>query len=74
MARLTRSRLALTRALGLGAGAGITALCFEMYWDTWQAFAYNAMLWLILGLLVAALRIEPSANNEDVELAAGVEP
>jgi len=72
--RLTRSRLALTRALGLGAGAGITALCFEMYWDTWQAFAYNAMLWLILGLLVAALRIEPSANNEDVELAAGVEP
>lgn len=56
---LTRSRRSLSRAIGLGAGAGIAGLCFEMYWDTWQAFPYNAMLWLIFGLLVAAVKIEP---------------
>jgi len=56
---LTRSRRSISRALALGAGAGIVGLCFEMYWDTWQAFPYNAMLWLIFGLLVAAVKIEP---------------
>ena len=67
---LTRSRRSLTRSIGLGAGGGILALCFEMYWDTWQAFPYNAMLWLLLALLVAAVKIEP----QTAETPEGVTP
>jgi len=55
--RLTKlsSRVSATAALGIT--AGICALAFEMYWDMWRGFCYNAMLWFILGILEAIRRL-----------------
>jgi hypothetical protein len=45
-------------ALGLGWTCGIVALCWEMYWDIWRGYTYNAMLWMMIGLMEVMLEIE----------------
>jgi O-antigen ligase len=37
---------------------GLTALAWEMYWDVWGGFPYNALLWALCGFAVAAQRID----------------
>ncbi|MFN8545805.1 MAG: O-antigen ligase family protein [Candidatus Binatia bacterium] len=43
---------------GIGWFGGLIALLWEMYWDVWRGFTYNAMLWALIGLAAAAGRIE----------------
>lgn len=52
--RVSRSSQPTLRAAGIGCSAGILALCFEMYWDAWIGFPYNALLWFLFGLMGAA--------------------
>ncbi len=56
--RLTRARDPFIATFALGASGGLVAMLWEMYWDTFQAFPYNGLLWLLFGLLAAAWRIE----------------
>jgi len=55
--RLTRSRRPLIRVTAIGWSAGLLALCWEMSWDIWRGFTYNALLWFLLGVMDAAERI-----------------
>jgi O-antigen ligase len=62
--KLTCSGAPTIRAVALAASAGLLALSFEMFWDIWLGFSYNAMLWFILGLLGAAGRIEQRSKHK----------
>lgn len=55
--RLTRTSTGLVRTTAIAWSAGLVALCWEMYWDAWRGFSYNAILWFMLGLTEAADRI-----------------
>lgn len=56
--RLSRSPDWQMRTFGLGWTAGILALSWQMYWVPWRGFAYNAVLWLLLGMTEGALMLE----------------
>jgi O-antigen ligase len=62
--KLTHSDLPSVRAIALAASAGISALAFEMYWDIWVGFTYNALLWFIFGLLCAAGTIDEHSKHK----------
>ncbi len=59
--RLSHGIRPISRILGLGMSAAIVALAFEMNWDTWTDFTYNALFWFLLGLMCAAERLEAAA-------------
>ena len=44
--------------LGVAAVAAIPALMFQMSWVNWTGFAYNAMLWCLLGLVDGASLVQ----------------
>lgn len=44
-------------AIGLGWTAGMVALTWEMYWDIWQGFPYNALMWMLWGLTGSMIRL-----------------
>jgi len=56
--RLTRSRDPAISSLALGISAGIVSMLWEMYWDTFRGFAYNALLWMLFALLAALWQLE----------------
>jgi O-antigen ligase len=56
--RLVRARDPFIATFALGVSGGLVAMLWEMYWDTFQMFPYNGLLWLLFGLLAAARRIE----------------
>jgi len=68
--RLTRSRRPLIRVTAIGWSAGLLALCWEMSWDIWRGFTYNALLWFLLGLMDAAERIARRASQAETSRAA----
>ena len=43
---------------GLGWLGGLTAMAWEMYWDIWHGFPYNALLWALCGFAIAVRRID----------------
>ena len=49
--RLTRLPPGIARTFAIAWTAGLAALCWEMYWDSWRGFTYNAFLWFMLGLM-----------------------
>lgn len=66
--RLTRARQRFIRITAMGWSAGLIALCWEMSWDIWRGFTYNALLWFLLGLMDAAERLaQPSTSSERVD-------
>jgi len=71
--RLVRSPDPLVAKLALGTGAGLIAMCWEMYWDTFRGFTYNALLWLLFGLLAVCWQLERqrALEQSDSDAAAG---
>lgn len=67
--KLSRAADPTVQALGIGCAAGVTALCFEMFWDIWVGFPYNALLWLMFGLAGAAQWL--LENEKRTETGAG---
>jgi O-antigen ligase len=61
--RLLRARDPFIATFALGVSGGLVAMLWEMYWDTFQAFPYNGLLWLLFGLLAAARRIERESQT-----------
>lgn len=53
--RLSRARQLGIGTFGLAWSSGLVALAFSMYWVPWTGFAYNAILWLLLGVADALL-------------------
>jgi O-antigen ligase len=66
--KLTHSGAPTIRAIALAGSAGLLALSFEMFWDIWSGFSYNAMLWFILGLLGAAGTIDQRLQMHSTSL------
>jgi hypothetical protein len=60
--RLTRSELSLISVSALGWLAALIALVWQMNWVPWGGWSYNAMLWIMLGLMDGAQRLV--ARNE----------
>jgi hypothetical protein len=60
--RLTRSELSIIRVSALGWLAALIALVWQMNWVPWGGWSYNAMLWIMLGLMDGAQRLV--ARNE----------
>ena len=56
--RVSRSEDPTLSAFGIGCAGGVVAISFEMYWDIIIGFPYNALIWLLFGLLGAALTFE----------------
>lgn len=56
--RLSRSSDRTIATLGLGWTCGIIALCWEMYWDIWRGYTYNALMWMMIGLMELTLEHE----------------
>ena len=52
--KVAASPLPRYRAIGMGLAGGIVALMFEMLWDIWGGFTYNALLWFLFGVIAAA--------------------
>lgn len=63
--RLSRSPDRTIATLGLGWTCGLIALCWEMYWDIWRGYTYNALLWMMLGLM--ELTIEHERQREEAD-------
>jgi putative inorganic carbon (HCO3(-)) transporter len=61
--RLTRARSQIIRITAIGWSAALIAVCWEMNWDIWRGFTYNALLWFLLGLMEAAENLSRSANG-----------
>lgn len=55
--RLTRGRPSLVSVTALGWCGALVALIWQMNWVPWIGWSYNAMLWVMLGLMDAAQRI-----------------
>jgi O-antigen ligase len=55
---VARARSATLACLGVAAMAAIPALMFQMSWVNWTGFAYNAMLWCLLGLVDGASLVQ----------------
>jgi putative inorganic carbon (hco3(-)) transporter len=62
--RLTRSRQPLIRVTATGWSAALIAVSWEMNWDIWRGFTYNALLWFLLGMMEAADRMARTANAQ----------
>jgi len=56
--QLSRSPDRTIATLGLGWTCGILALCWEMYWDIWRGYTYNALMWMMLGLMEITIEHE----------------
>jgi len=63
----TKSRTLWT--LGLGWAAALLGLCFEIYWDAWRGFTYNAMLWMMFALTEVAERLAGTAPERRERIA-----
>jgi O-antigen ligase len=61
--RLSESSDPELAAFGIAWAAGLVALAWEMYWDIWQGFPYNALLWALCGFVVAVRRIDRAAES-----------
>jgi hypothetical protein len=55
---LSRSKNKDIAVFGLAWLGGLVALAWEMYWDIWHGFPYNALLWALCGFAVALRRID----------------
>jgi O-antigen ligase len=66
--RLTRSPPSLVSVAALGWCGGLVALVWQMNWVPWIGWSYNAMLWVMLGLMDGARRIggNPAASTRPV--------
>ena len=53
--------------LGLGWAAALLGLCFEIYWDEWRGFTYNAVLWMMLALTEVAERLAGTAPQKKTQ-------
>jgi hypothetical protein len=47
-------------ALGVGCSAGVLALIWEMWWDITLGFQTEALVCFLLGVLFAAIRLNPA--------------
>lgn len=56
--QLSRSSDRTIATLGLGWMCGLLALAWEMYWDIWRGYTYNALLWTMLGLMELTIEHE----------------
>ncbi len=61
--RASRSTDPLLATFAIGASGAIVGLCFEMYWDAWIGFTYNAMLWYLIGIVEVLYR---SLDNDNL--------
>ena len=48
---LSRSEDITIRVIAIGWFSGLVSLSWQMAWVPWRGFSYNAMLWLMLGLI-----------------------
>ena len=55
--RLARSRPSLVSITAIGWFGGLVALVWQMNWVPWIGWSYNAMLWLMLGVMDGAQRL-----------------
>ncbi len=55
--RLARSESSLISVSALGWLAALIALVWQMNWVPWSGWTYNAMLWIMLGLMDGAQRL-----------------
>ena len=55
--RLARTRPSLMSISGLGWTGALVALIWQMNWVPWIGWSYNAMLWLMFGLMDGAQRV-----------------
>lgn len=55
--RLVRADATLLGTAALGWVGALAALVWQMNWVPWSGFAYNAMFWLVLGLMDGADRL-----------------
>ena len=62
--KLTCSDIPSIQVIAFAGSAGILALAFEMFWDIWQGFTYNALLWFMFGLLGAAEAIDQRLKHQ----------
>lgn len=65
--RLTRARQRFISVTAMGWSAGLIAVSWEMNWDIWRGFTYNALLWFLLGLMDAAEAITHRATPDQVD-------
>jgi O-antigen ligase len=57
------------RAMALGWTGGLIALAWQMYWVPWRGFAYNSILWLMLGIIEGADRLLTARTAPDAPAA-----
>jgi O-antigen ligase len=69
--RLTRASSPLIRCWALGWSAALLALCWEMYWDIWRGWTYNALLWFMLGVTEAADAMAARQGSGSTERSSG---
>ncbi|HVK54434.1 MAG TPA: O-antigen ligase family protein [Burkholderiales bacterium] len=55
--RLSRVSALSVRLVAIGWIAGLSALIWQMSWVPWTGFSYNAMMWLMLGVMDGADRV-----------------
>jgi O-antigen ligase len=55
--RLSRVGTLSIRLIATGWIAGLSALVWQMLWVPWTGFSYNAMMWLMLGVMDGADRV-----------------
>jgi hypothetical protein len=68
---LTRAQEPYVRLTAIGWTGTLIALAFEMYWDVWRGFTYNAMLWFTLGLIDGAASWTSAARARDTNRLEG---
>lgn len=60
---VSRSGNQFYRVVGIGLLGALAALCFEMFWDMFSGYTYNALLWFLLGVLGATQRLDSEASK-----------
>lgn len=58
---LSRDQEPLFRVVGVAWFAALCALTWQMQWVPWRGFNYNALLWMMVGLVDGALRLKAPA-------------
>jgi O-antigen ligase len=61
--RLVRTKTSLVSITALGWTGALVALVWQMNWVPWIGWSYNAMLWLMLGLMDGAQRLPGREEN-----------
>jgi putative inorganic carbon (HCO3(-)) transporter len=61
--RLARTGQTLVAVCALGWFGALIALVWQMNWVPWSGWSYNAMLWVMLGLMDAAQRLVVQDGN-----------